>query len=138
MDGAASIGTRVGISGELWQGENLDTFQAGISQGVSLRDGHFSGVGAVGGWLQASITVSPRATINAGTGIDDPDDETLNGTLTRAKNQVTWLNLMVKPHPNVTLAFEYNYFDTTYRASAAASPNSGTGHYGNVAVVLSF
>ena len=138
LDGAVALGSRVGLSGEAWQGENLDTFQAGVSQGVSLRDGHFSSVAAQGGWVQASVTLSSTATINAGTGIDDPDDDALNGTLTRAKNQVSWINLMVKPHPNVTVAFEYNHFDTTYRASAGAAARAGTAHYGNVAVVLAF
>ena len=138
LDGAVSIGSRIGLSGELWSGENLDTFQAGISQGVSLRQGHFSTVAAKGGWIQGSITLSPSASINAGTGVDDPDDAALNGTLTRAKNQVTWINLMVRAHTSVTVAFEYNYFNTTHRAAARADAHRGTGHYGNVAVVLSF
>jgi hypothetical protein len=138
VDASVGLGSKAAISGEWWQGENLDTFQAGINQGVTQRVGTFRSIKATGGWAQVSLFATSSVTLNGGYGLDDPDDTALTPLLTRAKNQVIWANLMVKPHANVTFAFEYNRFDTTFRTSAFSPERKGSGNYGNVAVVLSF
>jgi hypothetical protein len=138
VDVSIGLGRKAAISGEGWQGLNLDTFQAGINQGVTQQAGTFRGIKAKGGWAQLSLFPSPRVTLNGGYGLDDPEDAALTALLTRAKNQVIWGNLLFKPHANVTFAFEVNRFDTTFRTSPLAPERTGAGHYGNVAVVLSF
>lgn len=138
VDATVGLGSKAAISGEWWQGENLDTFQAGINQGVTQRVGTFDSIKATGGWAQVSLFATSSVTINGGYGIDDPDDAALTPQITRAKNQVAWANLMMKPHPNVTVAFEYNRFDTTFRTSAFSPERSGAGNHANVAVVLAF
>ena len=138
VDGSVGLGSKAAITGEWWQGENLDTFQAGINQGVTQQAGTFQSIKATGGWAQASFFATSSVTLNGGFGLDDPDDAALTTLVTRAKNQVAWANLMVKPHPNVTVAFEYNRFDTTFRTSASSPERSGTGNHANVAVVLTF
>jgi hypothetical protein len=107
-------------------------------QGITQVRGAFQEIEAQGGWVQASILASPQVTINGGFGLDDPDDGALNALITRAKNQMVWVNAITKPHPNVTLAFEYNYFDTTFRSGPTLPERKGQGNYGNVAVVLTF
>jgi hypothetical protein len=138
LDAAAAPASRMAVTGEVWHGENLDTFQAGIGQGVSLRSGTFYSVKSSGGWGQVSWFATPSVSVNGGYGIDDPDDNALTAAVTRARNQLGWISLMVKPHPAVTVAFEYNRFDTTYRTSAAAAERNGAANYANVAVVLAF
>jgi hypothetical protein len=138
VDGAAALGRKAALTGEWWQGENLDTFQAGINQGIAQRAAAFQGIKAAGGWAQLSFFATSSVTINGGYGVDDPDDEALTAIVTRARNQVGWASVMIKPHANVTVAFEYNRFDTTYRTSASSPERKGTGNHGNVAVVLAF
>lgn len=138
LDVAIDLGSHVRLSGEAWRGENLDTFQAGILQGVTQSRGAFRNVAAQGGWVQASLFPSASAAIHAGFGLDDPDDAALTVLAPRAKNQVFWANVMLQPHPHVTFAFEYNHFQTSFRAGSAAAIRTGTGNYGNAAIVLSF
>lgn len=138
VDGSVALGTRLSLTGEVWQGENLDTFQAGIMQGVTQQAGVFKSIAAVGGWVQGSVVASPAVTVNAGLGVDNPDDDALTLSVSRSKNQVVWANVMVKAHQYVTLAFEYNYFDTTHRSGPTSPERPGKGNFGNVAVVLAF
>jgi hypothetical protein len=138
VDASVGLGRKATISGEWWHGENLDTFQAGISQGVTQRDGTFRSLTATGGWAQVSFFATSSVTVNGGYGVDNPDDAALTSVVTRARNQVAWANLMVKLHTNVTVAFEYNRFDTTFRTAASAPERKGKGNHANVAVVLSF
>ena len=138
VDGQVSLGKKLGLSGEAWQGSNLDTFQAGIGQGITQANGVFHQLDAHGGWIQASVFATPSLNFNSGFGHDDPDDAALTSLVTRSMNQVFWLNAMVKPHPNVTIAFEYNWINTTFRAGPTAPERPGTGNFGNVAVALTF
>jgi hypothetical protein len=138
LDGNVSLGSKFGVSGELWKGANLDTFQAGIGQGLTQTNTIFREVDAQGGWIQGSIFATPSLSINSGFGQDDPDDAALTALVTRSMNQVFWTNVMVKPHPNVTIAFEYNWINTTFRAGPTAPERPGQGNFGNVAVVLAF
>lgn len=138
LDFAVDLGARFRLSGEAWQGDNLDTFQAGIMQGVVQVRGTFRNVASQGGWIQASLYPSESASVHTGFGLDDPDDDVLNVLVSRAKNQVFWANVMIRPHPHVTFAFEYNHFETSFRAGSTAPIRTGTGNYGNAAIVLSF
>jgi hypothetical protein len=138
LDVAVDLGAHARLSGEAWRGDNLDTFQAGILQGVTQFRGAFRNVGAQGGWVQASLFPSESVSIHAGFGLDDPDDEALTALVSRAKNQIVWASFMIKPHPRVTVAFEYNYFETSFRAGSTAPIRTGTGNYGNAAIVLAF
>jgi hypothetical protein len=138
VDASVGLGSKAAITGEWWKGENLDTFQAGVNQGVTQQIGTFRSIAATGGWAQVSVFATSSVTLNGGYGLDDPDDAALTPLVTRAKNQVAWANLMVKPHANVTFAFEYNRFDTTFRTSASSPERKGTGNHANVAVVLTF
>jgi hypothetical protein len=138
VDASVGLGSKAAITGEWWKGENLDTFQAGVNQGITQQVGTFRSIEATGGWAQVSLFPTSSVTLNGGYGLDDPDDAALTPLVTRAKNQVAWANLMVKPHANVTFAFEYNRFDTTFRTSASSPERKGTGNHANVAVVLTF
>jgi hypothetical protein len=137
VDGAVRFG-KLGVSGEAWSGSNLDTFQAGILQGVSSQRGTPVAMDTMGGWVQLSAFARPGWTLNGGFGLDDPDDAALTALVTRAKNQLVWVNSQHRLHPNVVLAIEYNRFDTTFRSSPVAVERKGAGNYMNVALALTF
>ena len=73
-----------------------------------------------------------------GYGQDDPRDKDLVASVNRSKNQLWWANLMYKLPPNVTMAIEYNYFDTLFKVLRTDPARVGTAHYLNLAFVYSF
>jgi len=120
------------LSGEAWTGSNLDTFQAGVIQGVSIAGSRIAAVDARGGWIQLALTPAPLWTLHAGAGIDDPDTDGLSAAITRTRNRIVWGNAMYRLHPQVTAALQYTHFDTQYRTGA------GQGHFGSLAIVFAF
>jgi hypothetical protein len=126
------IHSKATLSGELWAGSNLDTFQAGIIQGVSIAGPHIEPVDARGGWMQLALIPAPAWTLHAGAGVDDPDTDGLSAAVARTRNRVLWANAFYRLHPQVTVALQYNHFHTQYRTG------TGTGHYGNLGIVFSF
>lgn len=129
---------KIGLSGEIWIGSNLDSFQAGIFQGAALFGNRFRKIDAAGGWMQLGIAPTKRWSLNLGYGQDDPEDRDLIGSVNRAKNQLWWANLLFKIHPGVTVALEYNYFDTLFKAPRQSRARVGTANYVNLAFVYSF
>ena len=92
LDMNAVLHPNATLSGELWTGSNLDTFQAGIIQGVSIAGSRIVPVDARGGWVQLALMPAPLWTIHAGAGVDAPDTEGLSAAVTRTRNLVLWGN----------------------------------------------
>jgi hypothetical protein len=138
LDGTWRVHPRLTASGELWTGANLDTFQAGIAQGLALRDGRFHAIDARGGWLQLAATLPHDWTVSGGFAQDDPSDDDLTAAVTRARNRVLFLGTTYKPHPNVTIALQHNYFDTVYRSGPGAATREANGHHLNLAFAFAF
>lgn len=147
IDYVLPLHSTVGLSGEVWTGSSLDSFQAGILQGAAvfitsgpggLLDARFKKINASGGWIQLGITPTTKWALNLGYGQDDPRNRDLNPIVNRSKNQVWWTNIMYKIHPNVTVALEYNFFDTIFRVPRFDPRRVGTANYVNLAFVYSF
>jgi len=129
---------KLSFTGEVWAGSNMDSFQAGIFQGAALVGDRFRKIDARGGWIQLGITPASKWNLNFGYGQDDPDNNYLNTVVNRAKNQLWWTNVMYKLHPNVTVALEYNYFDTIFKVPRTSPARVGTSNFLNLAFVYSF
>lgn len=81
----------VDVSGEVFTGENLNTFYAGIIQGVNTTGARPIGIRSKGGWAQVSVKPTDAWFFNVGAGLDDPEDDDLAPTA-RSLNQSYYLN----------------------------------------------
>jgi hypothetical protein len=132
LDVQLPLHPRAALSGEVWTGSNLDTFQAGILQGVSVAGPRVEGVAARGGWVQLAFTAAPRWTVHAGGGLDDPDTDGVSAAVSRTRNRVLWGNVFHRLHPQVTAALQFTHFRTEYPT------DTGSGHQGSLSIVFSF
>lgn len=138
LDGTWLASSRISVSGELWHGANLDTFQAGIAQGLARRGGSFHVIRATGGWLQATATLPHGWRVSGGFAEDDPRDTDLTTAASRSRNGVAWAAAMYELHPGATLAAQYTRFSTTYLGVRGVSTDAARGHHLNVALALAF
>jgi len=99
------------VQGNLWTGENLDTYYGGIGQGVNMGLGE--AVASKGGWAQLLYDPTEKLCFGLGYSMDDPDDDDLNPGM-RAKNQQAFVNGFYKLTPAVTVMAEYANMTTDY------------------------
>jgi len=108
------------VKGEVFVGDNLDTFFGGIGQGIDLPLA--TEVHAVGGWGQ--LTVYPGVLLavkkgakdvwlNFGYGVDDPRNSDLS-VGRRARNEALFGNIMWRLTPQLTIGAEVSYWETDY------------------------
>jgi hypothetical protein len=128
------IGKVLLLQGEAWTGENLDSFQGGINQGVLVHGSEVAPLSASGGWAQLSLTPPSVKTVSLhlGAGIDDLDEEDLAPGM-RARNRSFMGSVIWKPTAQWQAAFEYGHVSTNY---AGLGENSGS--VVNVAFGLTF
>lgn len=99
------------VQGNLWTGENLDTYYGGIGQGVNMALG--KAVAAKGGWAQMLYDPTAKLCFGLGYSMDDPDNDDLSPGM-RAKNQQVFVNGFYKLTPAVTVMAEYANMTTDY------------------------
>lgn len=99
------------LQGNLWTGENLDTYYGGIGQGVNMGLGE--AVASKGGWAQLLYDPTEKLCFGLGYSMDDPDDDDLSPGM-RAKNQQAFVNGFYKLTPAVTVMAEYANMTTDY------------------------
>jgi hypothetical protein len=99
------------VQGNLWTGENLDTYYGGIGQGVNMGLGE--AVASKGGWAQLLYDPTEKLCFGLGYSMDDPDDDDLSPGM-RAKNQQAFVNGFYKLTPAVTVMAEYANMTTDY------------------------
>jgi hypothetical protein len=102
----------VSFAGTYWKGSNLDAFYGGIGQGINKT--LTRSVTASGGWGQVQADLTPTVNVNAGYGVDNPDDKDLN-TGDRAVNTRKFASAYYKATSAVTFAFEYSRLHTEYK-----------------------
>ena len=99
------------VQGNLWTGENLDTYYGGIGQGVNMTLGQE--IAAVGGWAQLLYDPTDKLGFGLGYSIDDPKEEDLSAGM-RAKNEQVFANVAYKFTAALTGMAEYTHMVTDY------------------------
>lgn len=106
------------LQGELWTGQFLDAYQAGILQGFDIAEG--KEVRSTGGFAQLSFTPSDEWKMNGGFGIDDPDNDTVS---LRQRNLTYFFNVRRSLTKNVWIGVEYQRLETDYQGGDTAEDN---------------
>lgn len=103
---------KLAFKGELWTGENLDTYFAGIGQGVNTtlqRE-----IGATGGWVALNLGPFNKWRFNFGGGVDNPDDDDLSDG-SRSKNVSIFGNVLYDINESVQTGLEISHWKTDYK-----------------------
>jgi hypothetical protein len=116
------IGKALLVQGEAWTGENLDSFQGGINQGVLVTGSEVTPLSARGGWVQLSLAPPSWKTwsLHLGAGIDDLDEEGLPAGM-RARNRSLMGSVIWKPTAQWQAALEYGHVSTDYATLGESS-----------------
>lgn len=101
---------RVGVAGEAFVGDNLDAFGGALGQDRR----------AAGGWLEVQFFATPRATLNAGGGIDDVRNAGAT-LLARRRSRSGYGTFQFSFTPEITASLEYRWLSTTPGAADARS-----------------
>ena len=99
------------VQGNVWTGENLDTYYGAIGQGVNMAKA--TEIEAVGGWAQLLYDPTDKLQFGLGYSVDDPEDEDLNSK-SRCKNEQVFANVFYKVNAAVTAMAEYARMTTDY------------------------
>jgi hypothetical protein len=100
-------GTRIGVAGEVFFGDNLDAFGGAVGQPVE----------AAGGFLEARLRPRERWEVVVGGGTDRPD-----GPVTLSRNDSAYGNVTFRLTPEVATSLEYRWLET--RAAAGRRRNN--------------
>ncbi len=106
------------FQGNIWQGENLDTYYGGVGQGVNTKLGQE--ITAIGGWAQLLYDPTDKLGFGLGYSVDNPDDEDLNAGM-RSKNEQIFANVAYKFTTALTGMAEYSHMVTDYAEQADAT-----------------
>jgi hypothetical protein len=109
----------VALNGEAWTGWNLDDYLGGIGQGIRVADQMAENVGGRGGWAELSVKHG-AASLRAGAGIDDPDDDDL-WVSARARNTVVWGTAVRDAGGGLSYGMEVSRWETTYVQSTTGT-----------------
>jgi hypothetical protein len=86
--------------------------------------------------------VTPKDILYAGAGTDDPRDSDLMPGSSHSKNSFLWASYFRKLAPDVTLAFEYSFWDFLTRSfigpELGPRATSGRGNVINIAIAYQF
>lgn len=106
------------LQGEIWTGQFLDGYQAGILQGFDTGEGEE--VESTGGFAQLCLKPSDDWKLNGGFGIDDPDDHTVS---LRERNLTYFFNVRRSLTKNAWIGVEYQRYETDYQGGDMAEDN---------------
>jgi hypothetical protein len=109
LDGRLALGRHLSLSGELYSGQALGEYMAGILQTYNRRSNQ--AVPTSGGWAQLGAALNDQLRVHAGYGIDTADD---SGRFGLSLNSTAFANLIWDVNPWLQLGLEANYKLTTY------------------------
>lgn len=122
-------GQWMGVGGEIFVGEAIGTYNAGIGQ--SLNPITLDAIQTVGGWAEIWVRITDRLTAHVGHGIDDPKNQDLGQILDpttllpvagqRERNEVSWGNLILDVTDVFQIGFEISYRETSYLAPSISN-----------------
>jgi len=103
----------IDFQGEAFGGSNLNSFFAGIMQGVNTDSSNAWPIRTIGGWGQFTYKPIKKLYFNVGAGIDDPKNSDLTATQ-RSYNTTVFGNINYKLTDNWTVSAEPVYIRTGY------------------------
>jgi hypothetical protein len=109
FDGQIALGRRFGLSGELYTGQGLGEYMAGILQTYNRATNQ--AVPTAGGWGQLYVYLADNLRLNLGYGIDHAQDSGLFGLQV---NSGVFANVLWDVNTWLQLGLEGNYKLTTY------------------------
>ena len=109
LDGQIALGRRFGLSGEIYTGQGLGEYMAGILQTYNRANNQ--AVPTAGGWGQLYVYLADNLRLNLGYGIDHAQDSGLFGLQV---NSGVFANVLWDVNPWLQLGLEGNYKLTTY------------------------
>jgi hypothetical protein len=109
IDGQIALGRRFGLSGELYTGQGLGEYMAGILQTYNRATNQ--AVPTAGGWGQLYVYLADNLRLNLGYGIDNAQDSGIFGLQV---NSGVFANVLWDVNPWLQLGLESNYKLTTY------------------------
>ena len=117
-----AVTERFGVQGEVFTGQTLGMYTAGILQNVNLAT--FAGVHTTGGWFELYYYICPeKLHAHVGYGIDDPLDRDL-APGQPVRNDTWFANLIWDVSKHLRLGWEFDYRKTAY---TLVPNNSGYG-----------
>ncbi|MFV1966557.1 MAG: hypothetical protein ACC628_14120 [Pirellulaceae bacterium] len=123
MDFRWRINDFFGFAGEIFTGESLGTYNAGILQNVNSVT--FEGIRSTGGWFEAYAYLTPGLHSHLGYGVDDPRNADVAAT-GRIRNETYFANLIWDVNSTFRIAAEATWRDTTYNT---LRDNEGAGFH---------
>ena len=109
LDGQVALGRHLALSGELYTGQGLGEYMAGIFQ--TYNRGTNRAVPTSGGWAQLSLYPVDELRLTVGYGIDHAVDA---GTFTLQANSTLFANVVWDVNAWLQLGLEANYKLTAY------------------------
>ena len=117
------------FTGELFVGDNLGAYYGGVGQTVNAM---WTEIGSRGGWAEVSFRPVDGLWLNAGYGVDNPDDDDfLIPTSTNAvrsfigRNSNMFAGVMYDLTSTVTAMVELSQLETTYEYRWFEGPDTG-------------
>ncbi|MBM3908341.1 MAG: hypothetical protein FJ363_09755 [Gemmatimonadetes bacterium] len=110
-DALIPITSHLELRGEWYRGDGMRALGGGAIGQLLGTDGE--PVHSMGYWGQLNVNLTPRVTLGAGYGNDDPDDDFV-GARGRLRNVVSEVHLHLRPAGPLVLGFEYRQMRTTY------------------------
>lgn len=121
LDLTGPINKWLTIKGELFTGENLNTYFGGIGQGVNInaKTGVYDEIAAKGGWLGAGLGPWNKWRFNVGAGVDGVDRSDVK-TGDRLRNRSIFGNVIYSVDRNAEIGFELSSWQTDYKGQCDA------------------
>ena len=115
LDLTGPINKWLSVKGELFTGENLNTYFGGIGQGVYINTstGVYNEIAAKGGWVGASLGPWDKWRFNIGAGMDDVDSSDINPG-DRTMNRSVFGNIIYSVNKNTEIGLELSHWRTDY------------------------
>ncbi len=106
----------INFTGELFIGENLNTFYAGIMQGIytDVANNFARSVNTYGGWAQITIKPTDKLYFNLCSGVDNPRDSDLVVSTARSMNNTSFVSANYIFNKWFNIGIETSYMETAY------------------------
>jgi hypothetical protein len=114
LDLTHSFNKWLALKGELFTGQNLDTYFGGIGQGVNTST--YKEIKAKGGWAAATLSPWDKWRFNLGAGIDRVNSDDVS-TGSRTLNRSVFGNAIYSINKNTEIGLEVSQWRTDYKNS---------------------